>query len=110
VLILPPGHAQRVGVPRRLSLREKWILGSVLAVVAALAVVVAISIGSSGRSTGNGCVDVTFPIAIGGQEIYQCGGRAHTLCASVGATAGLNAVEDRAIAEQCRKAGLKVGH
>jgi hypothetical protein len=108
VLILPPGHAQGIGAPRRFTVREKWIVGAVLAVVAALAVVVAISIGSSGRRTANGCVDVTFPIAIGGQEIYECGTRAQSLCTSVGTSGGLSAVEDRAIAVQCRKAGLKV--
>ena len=90
-------------------MREKWIVGSVLAVVAALVVVVVISIGSSGHRTANGCVDVKFPVAIGGQEIYECGAQARELCASAGTSAGLSAVEDRAVAEQCRKAGLKVG-
>jgi hypothetical protein len=105
VLILPPGHGRTI---HSVSAREKWILGSVLAVVAALAVVVVISIGSSGRHTGNGCVDVTFPIAIGGQEIYECGSHARALCASVGSTSSLSSVEDRAVATQCRKAGLPV--
>jgi hypothetical protein len=89
--------------------REKWIVGAVLAVVAALVVAVVISIGSSGHKTAGGCVDVKFPIAIGGQEIYECGAQARELCASAGASAGLSAVEDHAVAEQCRKAGLKVG-
>ncbi len=90
-------------------MRERWIVGAVLAVVAALVVVVVISIGSSGHRTGHGCVDVKFAIAIGGQEIYECGAQARALCASTAASAGLSAVEDRAVAEQCRKAGLKVG-
>jgi hypothetical protein len=109
VLILPPDRARTVAVPRRFSAREKWILGSVLAGVAALVVAVVISIGASGHRTGNGCVDVTFPIAIGGQEIYECGAKARELCASTGRSGGLSAVEDRAVAVQCRKAGLPVG-
>ena len=80
-----------------------------LAAVAALVVVLVISLGSSGRHTGNGCVDVTFPIAIGGQELYECGSRARALCASAGGSTGPSTVEDRAVAVQCRKAGLPVG-
>jgi hypothetical protein len=109
VLILPPDRARAIAVPRRFTAREKWILGTVLAGVAVLVVAVAISIGASGRRTGNGCVDVTFPIAIGGQELYECGATARALCASAGSSAGLSAVEDRAVAVQCRKAGLPVG-
>jgi hypothetical protein len=109
VLILPPDRARAIAAPRRFSVREKWILGVVLAGVAALVVAVVISIGSTAHRTGNGCVDVTFPIAIGGQELYECGSKARELCASAGASAGLSPVEDRAVATQCRKAGLPVG-
>lgn len=109
MLVLPPGHAETLRVAHRVTPREKWILGAVLAGVAALLAAVVISIGSSGHQTGNGCVDVTFPVAIGGQEIYECGARAQALCASVNASAGRSAIEDRAVAAQCRKAGLKVG-
>ncbi len=80
-----------------------------LAAVAALAVIVAISLASSGHHTGNGCIDVKFPIAIGGQELYECGSGARTLCAAAGADGGASPVEERAIAAQCRKAGLPVG-
>jgi hypothetical protein len=108
VLILPPGHAQELNVARRFSVREKWIVGAVLGVVAVLVAIVAISIGSTGHRTANGCIDVKFPIAIGGQELYQCGAGARTLCSTSGAASGPNSVEDRAIADQCRKAGLPV--
>ena len=109
MLILPPDRARTIAVQRRFSVREKWILGTVLVGVAALVVAVVISIGASGHRTGNGCVDVTFPIAIGGQELYECGAKARELCASAASSAGLSAVEDRAVAVQCRKAGLPVG-
>jgi hypothetical protein len=109
VLILPPDHAQALRGTRRFTVREKWILSSVVAVVVALLAAVLISIGSGGHRTANGCVDVTFPIAIGGQEIYECGDRARALCRSASAASGSNAVADRAIATQCRKVGLKVG-
>jgi ABC-type Co2+ transport system permease subunit len=109
VLILPPGHADRLKLQRRLSSREKWILGSVLATVAAVIVAVVISIGTAGHQTGNGCVDVKFPITIGGEELYQCGAKARALCAAVGTPGGFTSVSGQAVAEQCRKAGLPVG-
>jgi len=109
VLILPPGHAQTLERQRRLSVREKWIIGSVLATVAAVIVAVAISIGSAGHHTGNGCVDVKFPITIGGEEIYECGAKARALCQDASKADGLATVSGRAVAAQCRKAGLPVG-
>jgi hypothetical protein len=109
VLILPPGHAQTLERQRRLSVREKWIIGSVLATVAAVIVAVVISIGSAGHHTGNGCVDVKFPITIGGEEIYECGAKARALCQDVSKADGLATVSGRAVAAQCRKAGLPVG-
>lgn len=77
-----------------------------MAVVVALLAAVLISVGSSGHHTGNGCVDVTFPIAIGGQEIYECGSKARALCRSTASSDRSSAIADRAIAAQCRKAGL----
>jgi ABC-type Co2+ transport system permease subunit len=109
VLILPPGHALAVKAQRSLSRREKWILGSVLAAIAAVVVAVVISIGTAEHQTANGCVDVKFPITIGGAEIYRCGASAQALCAGVGRDGGLTSVADRAVATQCRKARLPVG-
>jgi hypothetical protein len=109
VLILPSGHAETLHASYRISRREKWILASVLAVVAAIVAAVVISLGTAERHTGNGCVDVKFPTTIGAAEIYQCGARARALCGSVGTPGGVSSVEEQAVAEQCRKAGLPVG-
>jgi hypothetical protein len=109
VLILPPGHAAETLRPRyRLNVRERWIIGFLLAVVAALAIAVAVSIGTAEHKTANGCVDVKFPTTIGNAELYQCGSQARALCASVGTTRFTD-VEGRAVAVQCRKASLPVG-
>lgn len=105
-MILPPGHARALAAPRRLGAREKWIVGSVLAVVAALIVVVAIALASAGRSSGHGCVDVTVPSSLGGQELYGCGARARALCAAAGAPGGYGGAAASAIAAECRKAGV----
>ena len=109
MLILPPGHAQTIRVHRRFRTREKWILGSVLATVAALLVAVVISIASAGHTTGNGCIDVTIPYSIGGQEFYHCGSAARAMCREVGAPNGFNEAAGRAVAAECRKVGLPVG-
>lgn len=110
MLILPPGHAETLHRPRyRLNLRERWIIGGVLAAVVALTVAIVVSIGTAEHKTAGGCVDVKFPTTIGGAELYRCGAQARELCASVGSTARANDVEGKAIAAQCRKAGLPVG-
>jgi len=109
VLILPPGHAQQVVAGRRFSVRERWMVGSVLSVVAALAVVLVISLATAGHSSGNGCVEVNLPFSMGGQELYRCGRSAKTLCSAAGRAGGFTGAAAQAVATQCRKAGLRPG-
>jgi hypothetical protein len=109
VLILPPGHAQNVLARRRFTLRERWMVGSVLASVAALAVVLVIALATSGHSTSKGCVSVNLPYSTGGQEFYECGAKARAMCSQAGAPGGLAGAAAQAVAVQCRKAGLPVG-
>jgi hypothetical protein len=110
MLILPPGHAEQLQRPRyRLNVRERWIIGSLLVVLAALAVALVVSISTSEHKTASGCVDVKFPTTIGGAEIYRCGQQARVLCSSVSNRTKFTDIEGRAIAVECRKAGLPVG-
>lgn len=110
MLVLPPGHAEQLRRPRyHLNVRERWIIGSLLVVLAALAVALVVSIGTSEHKTASGCVDVKFPTTIGGAEIYKCGQQARALCTSVSNRAEFTDIEGRAIAVECRKAGLPVG-
>ena len=109
VLILPPGHAQAPTLARRFSRREKWMVGSVLASVAVLTAIVIFAVSSGGHSSARGCVDVTIPYSLGGQEIYKCGAQARLLCASVGSPTGFTGAAGRAVAAECRKAGVPVG-
>jgi hypothetical protein len=108
-MIMPPDHARTLLVPRRLSSREKWILGGVSGLLVALVAVVVISLSSSGHTSANGCVDVALPYSTGGAEIYRCGDSARAMCRSVGVSGGLNGSAGRAVAAECRKAGLPVG-
>jgi hypothetical protein len=109
VLILPPGHAQRVLAPRRLSRREKWILASVLSTVAALALIVVISLGTADHKSGKGCIDVTAPGFVGSQEVSGCGARARAICNSVGTGGGYSRGQDAVVAAECRKQRIPVG-
>jgi hypothetical protein len=110
MLVLPPGHAERLRRPRyHLNLRERWIIGSLLVVVAALVVALVVSVSTSEHKTAGGCVDVKFPTTIGGAEIYKCGPQARVLCSSVSNRVRFTDIEGKAIAAECRKAGLPVG-
>ena len=108
MLILPPGHAHTVRARRPLSIREKWILRGVLAVVAAIVVAVVISIATAGKSSSHGCIYATFPGAVGAGQISQCGAQARTTCATVYRPGAYVAASARTIAAECRKAGLPV--
>ena len=108
-MILHPGHGRALAAPLRLRAREKWVMGVVLAVIAALVLIIVIALASAGRASKHGCVDVTTPSSLGGQEIYECGVRARALCASTGTSTGYTGAAGSAIAGACRKAGLPVG-
>ncbi len=85
------------------------MVGSVLAAVGALAIVLVIALATSGHSTSRGCVSVNLPYSTGGQEFYECATKARAMCAEVGAPAGFAGAAAQAVAVQCRKAGLPVG-
>jgi ABC-type nickel/cobalt efflux system permease component RcnA len=109
MLILPPGHAQRLRERRAFSVRERWMVGGVLGMLAALAVVLVISFSTAGRQSANGCINVALSYSTGGAQIFRCGAGARALCEQVDRPGGLSGVTGRAVAVQCRKAGLPVG-
>ena len=105
VLILPPGPR----VAGRLSRRERWLVGGVLGVVAALAVVLVISLVSAGPSSGHGCIYATIPGVVGAEQVHQCGGTARETCQTVNRPGAYARQAAQTIAAECRKAGLPVG-
>lgn len=109
MLILPPGHAEWVHPGRRLSVREKRLLGTVVGAVVLLVVVLVVAIGSSGKSSAHGCIYVTIPAATGAQEISQCGAAARDTCGSARTPGAFSPQAADAVAGECRKAGLPVG-
>ncbi|MBV8988023.1 MAG: hypothetical protein JO372_05615 [Solirubrobacterales bacterium] len=108
-MILPPGHAQAVQARRRLTSREKWILSGVLGTVAAVLAAVVIALASSGHTSGNGCVYVTYAGIIGAQQLDACGASARTVCRDLGTSRGFTGPAVPQVAAACRKAGLPVG-
>ena len=108
MLILPPGHAQRATRPLHIGRRERWFLGSGGLLLAALAVVLVISLTSHQRTSGHGCIDVSAATATGGSELYRCGAAARALCTQPGRGGSEFVSFQRALADACRKAGLPV--
>lgn len=109
MLILPPGHAETVGAPRRLSSRELWMVRAVAVAVIALAAVLVISLATSGPSSGRGCLHLTLPAPTGAQEINQCGATARETCATATAPGSFTGPAAREVVANCRRAGLRVG-
>jgi hypothetical protein len=109
MLILPPGHAQEIARHRNtFRAREKWMIGGVLGALAVLAVVLIVSIGSTTKPSGHGCVSVSLAYSTGGQQVYRCGAAARALCSGVGRVGGITGNPAQVVARQCRKAGVPV--
>jgi hypothetical protein len=108
-VVLPLGHSQSVSSRRGLRPRERWMIGAVLAAVAALVIAIVVAFASGGPRSANGCIHVVLPAATGAQEINQCGADARATCASVRSGGSFTAQAARVAARECRKAGLPVG-
>ena len=108
-MILPPGHAQQVSQRRALTTRERWMIRGVLGVVGLVAVALVISFATGTKKSGHGCVSVALAYSTGGQQVYRCGASARALCAGVNRAGGITGAPARAVATECRKAGLPVG-
>jgi hypothetical protein len=109
MLILPPGHGQAAVGRRTFTKRERWIVGSVVAVSVALVVVVIIAVAIPGGRTARGCLNVEVPGPIGAQEFRQCGAAARAFCSSIASAADLSRVARQDVAAACRRQGLPTG-
>lgn len=109
MLILPPDHAHTLRQPYPFRVREKVILSGVLAVVGALAVVLVLSLFSGENHSRRGCISVGLAYSTGGETINRCGEVARSMCAGVDRPNGIAGASGRALATECRKAGLPVG-
>ncbi len=105
-MIIPSGHWQRVSEPRRITRRERWLIGGVVGLLAVVVVAVAIAFTSHQRTSHHGCIDVSAATVIGGSDLYRCGEAARGLCTSDTGTGAANTSFQRARAAACRNAGL----
>lgn len=108
MLILPPGHAEALRAHRGLSKREKWLIGGVLGTIAVVAIVLAVSLGTSGPSSARGCIHATVVGPVGAVQINECGAAARSICTTVYAPGAYPPSGVRTLAAECRKAGLPV--
>lgn len=84
------------------------MVGSGVALLAVLVVVLVISLTSVQRTSGHGCIDVSAATVIGGSELYKCGAAARAICRQPSGAGTAFLSFQRALAEACRKAGLPV--
>ena len=77
--------------------------------MAALLVVLAISLARSGQSSANGCIYLNVAAATGAEQISQCGATARATCSSAHDAGAFTRQAAGAVSTQCRKAGLPVG-
>jgi hypothetical protein len=106
LMILPPGHAQRVAQRRAFTRRERWILSGVSALFTALVVTVVVAIATSEPKSGHGCVYVTVASSMGAQPYSGCGARARSICSAVDTRGVYTGSLRRELIVACRKAGL----
>ncbi|HEY1590470.1 MAG TPA: hypothetical protein VGF81_01660 [Solirubrobacteraceae bacterium] len=105
---MPAGHVQTLQVRRGLSRRERWMIGAVLATVAAVAIALAVSLATAGPSSARGCIHATLPGVVGAVQVNECGASARSICASVYAPGAYAPGAAQTLAGECRKAGLPI--
>lgn len=108
MLILPPGHAQRVAQRRPFTRREKWLVSGAGVAVLALVVAVVIALASTSPKSGHGCVYVTVASSMGAQPLSGCGAKARSICAEVGVPGVYGGSLRSDLLAACRTAGLPV--
>ncbi len=85
------------------------MIGGVLGLLGAVAVVLVISLTTAGHRSGHGCISVGLASSTGGVQLYRCGAPARALCSSVDRPGGTSGAAARSLRTECRKAGLAVG-
>lgn len=109
MLILPPGHAEELGLKGRFSRRERWMVRGVVGAVAALAITLLVALALPGPTSSHGCIYLTVAGPVGAQYIYHCGSDARALCGSAATGQPLPGQDRPALIAACRKAGLAGG-
>lgn len=80
-------------------------IGGVIAAIVIVAT--AFSLTTHQGKSGHGCLDFTYTMAMGGEDVHTCGSAARKLCASPPQLGGLGADFTRKLRVACTAAGLK---
>ena len=105
-MILPQGHYNETRKPKIRNRRERWVfgLGGVLILIVVAATVFSLS--SHQGKSGHGCLNFTYTMAMGGEQMDECGAEARHLCASPPKLGGLGRPLAAKLPEACREAHL----
>lgn len=107
-MVLTPGFYQQTQKPRQRSRRERWVL-AVGGLLTALVVAVTLySLTSHDAKSGNGCLNFTYAMVMGGEQYHACGAQAKKVCASPPKLGGLANGFTQRLHDACREAGIAV--
>jgi hypothetical protein len=100
------GHYERQTTPlRKLSPREiRTALAALVATLAALAVVVLLTVGDSGAPVAEGCISPTVAGIVGAETINACGSEAVQVCTRAAQFSGARA---ETIVSDCNAHGIR---
>jgi hypothetical protein len=106
-MILPQGHYSETRAPRVRNRRERWVFILGGALIAIVVVATLFSLTSHQGKSGHGCLDFTYSMAMGGEQLDECGAKARHLCASPPQLGGLGRPFAQHLRLACREAGLR---
>jgi hypothetical protein len=105
-MILPQGHYNQSRAPKIRNRRERWVFGLGGALIAIVVAATIFSLTSHQGKSGHGCLDFTYTMAMGGEQLDECGAEAKHLCASPPHFGGLGQPLAVKLRAACREAKL----
>ncbi len=105
-MVLTPGFYEQTQKPRQRGRRERWVFGVGALVTALVIAVTILSLSSHEPKNGNGCLNFTYSMVMGGEQFHACGAQAKKYCASPPKLGGLANVFTQRLKASCREAGI----
>lgn len=105
-MILPQGHYNETREPKVRNRRERWVFGLGGVLVAIVVAATIFSLTSHQGKSGHGCLNFTYTMAMGGEQLDECGAQAKHLCASPPKLGGLGQPFAAQLRIACREAKL----
>jgi hypothetical protein len=105
-MILPQGHYNETREPKIRNRRERWVFGLAGALLVIVVATTIFSLTSHQGKSGHGCLNFVYTMAMGGEQLNECGAQAKHLCASPPNFGGLGQPLAVKLREACREASL----